>query len=161
MVVVVAVAVGGVVRTAGIDYSTQRINLVVLDDDELVGRWVYTVPAGSGDAFDRARKVKLIMPGHAFWAQREVAAVGLEEPRGNGDGSLHRVQGAILACLPADLLVQPLMPGQWKARAGVGGGATKEDVRVFVEGLEWRARNWSQDDCDAYCMARAVRGMVR
>lgn len=148
------------VVTAGIDYNTQKINIVVLDEGDLVGRWLLSVPPGSGEAFDRARKVKLIMPGHGFWQLREVQAVGIEEPRGQGNGSLHRVQGAILACLPHDLLVAPMLPNQWKKHAGIGGGATKEDVRVFTEGHEWRARNWTQDDCDAWCIARAVQEVV-
>lgn len=151
---------------AGIDYSTTKINVVVLADEEQAvkpdaRRWVFQIPPGSGDAFDRARVVKLIFPHLDFWERHEVAGVALEEPRGPGNGALLRIQGALLACLPHDLLVQPLLPSQWRKHAGLAGNATKEQVREFVEERDWRARNWSQDDCDAYCLALAMRKLVK
>jgi hypothetical protein len=148
------------VITAGIDFSTFKINLIVLNDGQ-ASRWVYQVPAKSGDAFDRARLVKLVMPDVDFWARRQVAALAIEEPRGPGNGALLRVQGAILACLPHDLLVQPMIPAEWRKKAGLPGNCPKDRVREHVESLDWRARNWMQDDCDAYCLALAVRQLVK
>jgi hypothetical protein len=145
------------VIVAGIDYSTTGANIILLSEESPVRR-VCSFKR-NGNSFDRARGVRAAMPLLASWKQWEVQAIGIEEPRGHGNGSLHRVQGAILACLPPDLLVEPFVPSAWRKLAGMSGGASKDQVKAFVRTREdkTRVRYWTQDDCDAYCIALAVR----
>jgi len=143
--------------TAGIDYDTRAVHVVLLD----VGPRYYRYDlCATGDAFDRTRVVRDAMPARTsvFWDH--VLAIGIEEPRGKGNGALLRVQGAVLTCLPALRLVAPLLPSQWRVGAGLSGRASKEDVRAWSlenGGLE----AWPQDAHDAHAIAYTVRFEAR
>lgn len=155
---------------AGIDYSTKAIDVVLLDDDSAATTTWHRFNLTGQDAFDRARAVKAAMPTTSFWD--DVVACGIEDPRGYGAGSLYRVQGAILACLPRTLLVQPLIPSSWRKTVGLKGNASKLDVAVFAfERLrgcpeqKFRSRApaigvYPQDAFDAYCLALATRSLI-
>ena len=144
---------------AGVDYSTHAVDIVLLDEDTDAATW-HRFPLAGRDAFERARYVRLAMPGGSFWD--DVLAVGIEEPRGYNSGALYRVQGAILARVPLDKLVQPLGPSEWRRRVGLSGNASKEDVRVLVKAAAFLERiGWEQDACDAYCIALATRSMIQ
>jgi hypothetical protein len=155
------------VTYAGIDYSTRAVDIVLLEEDSDRAKWhrfeLDFLPGT--DAFDRARLVATVMPRGVFWD--EVVAVGIEDPRGYNAGALYRVQGAVLACLPAGLLVQPWVPSAWRRAVGLPGNASKEAVAMHA----WRRvcaayggiRNvgtGTQDACDAYCIALATRSVV-
>jgi Holliday junction resolvasome RuvABC endonuclease subunit len=69
-----------------------------------------------------------------------------------------RIQGAILACLPAHLPVLELAPVEWKRESVGEAMANKGDVTV------WAAKQWArdphsmpQDAFDAYAIAHAAR----
>ena len=152
---------------AGIDYSTRAVDIVTTDV-----RWSHYDLCGD-TAFDRTRSVRDALPARSseFWD--EVIAAGIEEPmaRGKLSGSLtpklKAVQGAILACLPARLLVAPLTASEWRKAVGLPGNASKAAVAEWValqyydiyRPLEFL--DWPQDACDAYCIARAVASRVR
>jgi len=147
------------VTTAGIDYDTRAVHVVLLDADGAPSYYRFDL-CSTGDAFDRTRAIRDAMPARTsvFW--RQAAAVGLEEPRGNGTGALLRVQGAILACLPPSVLVAPLGPSQWRAAVGLSGRADKATVQDWSlehGGLE----SWPQDAHDAHAIAHAVRNAAR
>lgn len=160
---------------AGIDFSTNWIDIVVLDEDDFtrVPVWIRcnvsedTVTGETlGDAFERARRVRSALPRSGFWEDSGVIAIGIEQPRGNyGTTPLFRMQGAILACLPTRLLVTPWNPSSWRVGCGMKGNASKDDVREFaVQRLLPRSLNdwqdWPQDAFDAYCIARATSSAV-
>lgn len=147
-------------RIAGIDYSTNAIDIVQIDAyDHWQPTWDRYPLAGS-DAFDRTRLVPNVMPrrGSTYWD--EIIAIGIEEPRGRNTAPIHRVQGAILACIPDRALVYPWNPTAWRKACGLSGRASKDDVALFTYGeLTWS--RWPQDAADAYCIALATRTLLQ
>lgn len=151
---------------AGCDFSTRAIDVVLLDEDTGAATWFRSELHGA-DAFDRARDVHRAMIedfGSDFWD--DVLACGIEEPRGYGAGALYRVQGAVLAGLPASLLVHPLIPSSWRKTVGLPGNASKQDVWKHAIGLMANDNGvvkmgWPQDACDAYCIALATRTLIQ
>lgn len=144
---------------AGIDLSTRFVDVVKLDEDTDAATW-HRFPLTGNDAFDRARSVGLAVPGRAMSFWDDVVAVGIEDPRGYGAGFIYRVQGAVLACIPAQRLVHPWLPSQWRKAVGMPGNASKVDVHYFVTGAtdhDALIQEWPQDACDAYCIALATR----
>lgn len=154
---------------AGVDFSTRAVDVVLLDEDSDAATWHRFELVGS-DAFDRSRYVTTAMPFRtgAFWD--DILAVGIEDPRGYGAGSLYRVQGAILACIPHGTLVHPLIPSQWRKTVGLSGRASKGEIAEWVfDRLETkiaRSRFFGDDfpaydRCDAYCIALATRSLLQ
>lgn len=162
----------------GIDFSTRAVDVVLLDEDTDAATWHRFELLGN-DAFDRARNVEGNIPGRTDPLWDEVVAIGIEDPRGYGAGSLYRVQGAILASLPAWLLVHPLIPSQWRKTVGLPGNASKDMIRAFTGIKRWHADPrfipssvttttdyeavipaWPQDAHDAYCIALATRTLL-
>jgi hypothetical protein len=156
------------VTFAGIDYSSEAIDVVrlELDTDEAVWTRLLLDSTGQLGALERARRVRTVMPARGAWADDGVVTIALEDPRGptfKGSIPLARVQGALLACLPApgqdpDALV--LTTQEWKMACGLGGNAKKPVVR------EWALKTWpnlpdryTQDALDAYAIAWAARSI--
>jgi hypothetical protein len=150
---------------AGIDYSTRAVDVVLLDEDTDAATW-HRFELEGADAFDRARSLRRSFAciGSSFWD--DVLAVGIEDPRGYGAGSLYRIQGAILACLPGRTLVHPLIPSQWRKTVGLPGNASKSIVAEWVNWKRFLAMgdesvvDWPQDACDAFCIALATRTLL-
>lgn len=147
---------------AGIDYSTRAVDVVLLDEDSDAASWVRFELEGQ-DAFERARSVRdpdrLVRHAAQSWMWDDVVAVGIEDPRGYNAGALYRVQGAILACIPRDKLVQPWIPSAWRKAVGLPGNASKEHVRQYLVGD--KRPDWPQDACDAYGIALATRTLLQ
>jgi hypothetical protein len=148
----------------GIDYSSRAVDVVLLDEDTDAATWhrfdLREYMSASKNAFDRARDVKFVMPSSSFWD--EVLAIGIEDPRGYGAGSLYRIQGAILACLPSATKVHPWVPSAWRKAVGLSGRASKDEIRSWVENRRWDYKApWPQDACDAYCIALATRAAIQ
>jgi hypothetical protein len=149
---------------AGIDYSTHAVDVVLLDEDTDAASWHRFELAGM-DAWERTRDVRHSLHARASGLDWDnVVAVGIEDPRGFNAGALYRVQGAILACLPTRVLVQPWIPGQWRKAVGLPGNASKDAVAEWATwkgGLGAKAVFWPQDACDAYCIALATRSVLQ
>lgn len=152
---------------AGIDYSTHAVDVVHVHLDDFQGPWWFRYEMEGNDAFDRARRAYI--PSGQAWD--DVLAVGIEDPRGQNAGALYRVQGAILAQIPAAKLVHPLIPSQWRKLVGLPGNATKQQVYLrsweFIydehpgkTGTDWAERAWPQDAHDAHCIALATRTLL-
>lgn len=148
---------------AGIDYSTHTIDIVLLNEDDNEAVW-HRYPIDvyqDSDAFSRTREVRDAMRPRSWWKDQGTIAIGIEDPRGHGTGHLYRIQGAILACIPPDLLVQPWIPSAWRKQVGLKGNATKAEVQEHVTWrLNQRAFAWPQDACDAYAIAYATRSVL-
>jgi len=152
---------------AGIDFDTKAVHIVLLPE-EGDPQYLPCVMQGH-DAFERTRVVRDVMPGRGWWRDVGVIACGIEEPMGRGSvvQKLNVVQGAILSCLPRDLLVNPMRPSVWRTQAGMAGNSKKVDVEFwcrfssphagtgFFSGL-----SWPQDAFDAYCLAVAVEKLT-
>ena len=140
----------------GIDLSSFAIDIVRIHDTGTVD-W-HRFPLEGQDAWERTRNVPYAIPSPTdeFWD--ETTAIGIEQPAGHhGVIPLVRVQGAILARLPKDVLVQPYMPARWRVLAGLPGHALKADVRMRSLMLgapeDWKV----QDAYDAHLIAYAIR----
>lgn len=161
---------------AGIDFDTWAVHVVLVPEEGLAEYHRYALPR-DGDAFDRTRHVRDALPSRQWWLDEGIVAAGIEEPMGQSTRPLNRVQGAILSCLPTELLVHPMRPGEWRAACELPGNAKKEAVAEWVEAqresyLENRGtcrepqwalftlEPWPQDAADAYCMARAVEKLT-
>jgi Holliday junction resolvasome RuvABC endonuclease subunit len=147
---------------AGIDFSTFAVDVVLLDEDTMEATWRRYELEGH-DPFERAKDVtRAYEDGLNAWD--DVLAVGIEEPPYVNNHKtlrdLARVQGAILARLPRNLMVQEWAPSQWRKEVGLPGNASKELVSVYVTGervlAEKKDDRWPQDAADAYCIALAT-----
>lgn len=149
-------------NVVGIDYSSHNVDIVWLHlDDQHSPLW-FRYPLEGTDAFERTRNVTQALPGAHSGYWDDVLAVGIEHPAGKfGTGPLMRIQGAILACLPPRMLVEPLPPAKWRKLTGLAGNCTKEIVF-------WESRSrlgpkppvWPQDAHDAHLIALATRTLL-
>lgn len=150
---------------AGIDYSSNAIHVAMLDTDSDRAHWhVRRIDDATGDSFERARRVRDVMPARGSWLDSGVVLVGIESTYSQSfkaTAALARVQGAILACLPPGIPVLPVTAQEWK-RVTIGkSNASKEEVAA------WASERWGalapvgvpQDVWDAYCIAYAVRDL--
>lgn len=162
---------------AGIDFSSFQVDVAILsEDDDTATHHEFKFGKKDQDAFDRARCIREIMPTRTWWEAQGVIAVGIEDPRGphrNVDSVIYRVQGAILACIPPELMVKPWKPQEWRKQIGVSHKG-KESLYEFAvarwpesrysytaDGLIDGLVEPSQDCCDAYCMAYATRMQIQ
>lgn len=148
---------------AGIDYSSHFIDVVLVDHEQrMPPRW-HRYPLSGQDAFDRARSVADAMPGRSSVYWDNVLAVGIEHPAGKfGTGPLLRIQGAVLAQIPARMLVKAWPPGSWRKAVGLPGNASKDDVFVHaVRTIKFEGEDTApQDAFDAACIALATRQAI-
>ncbi len=141
-------------NVAGIDFSTRAIDVVLLHD---TGRleW-HRFPLAGQDAWERTRQVPLAMPAPTSQLWDETIGFALEDPRGHNAGALFRVQGAVLARLPAATLTNPYIPSRWRYLNGLSGHASKDEIRA--RSLQLGAPEWPvQDAHDAHLLARAIQ----
>lgn len=154
-------------NVAGIDYSTRAVDVVLVPYDGADKPSWHRFPLTGADAFDRTRSVADVMPGRgsAWWD--DVLAVGIEHPGGHhGTRDMLRLQGAILSCLPARVLVEPWPPSKWRKAVGLAGNAPKPQSRErawkddprFTGLTDWDGP--PLDACDAYCIALATRQAI-
>lgn len=155
---------------AGIDYDTFGIHVVFIPEEGPAEYHRFDL-GDSEHALERARDVHTVMPPRGWWSDEGIVAVGLEEQASGNPAmrstvqKLKMVQGAILSCLPRDLLVMPLEATRWRKELGLPGNAKKPVVAQWV--LEKRMERsgfdipaWPQDAADAFCMAVAVEKLV-
>lgn len=151
---------------AGIDLSSNTVDVALLDEDTMDARWIrYRIDDGHKDldAFDRARRLRDAMPARTAWKDHGVSAIGIEHGASRSFKSVtaqSRVEGALLACLPPDLPVYLFMPASWKKLALGHGRASKEDGAVWVRhSIHWQndRGHVPQDAIDAACIARAAQ----
>mgnify|MGYP001352830482 CR=1 FL=1 len=143
---------------AGIDYSTRGIDTVLIDVDDILPPRQFAFPLSGQDAWERTREVR----GWSLQLSDDVLAVGLEQPRGHGSGALYRVQGALLSRIPRWLLVQPWIPSEWRRMIGLPGNAAKGVIENWVKTTDPTGSRdgWTQDACDAYCIALATASAI-
>lgn len=150
---------------AGIDYDSEAVYTALVDEDtgELVEHRSVDLACGPGDSFDRARRVRDLLPDRGRWEDAGVLAIGIEATYSQAFKAtiaLGRVQGAVLACLPPRILILPIAanrkaPAGWKALTVGRTNASKDDV------ADWARANGApggleQDFYDAFCIARAT-----
>lgn len=159
----------------GIDLSTRFIDLVKLDEDSNRAEWVRCELAGQ-NAWERTLGIQDAMfrmnvhgdVRDSWWD--DVYLVAIETPVNDQRRVLSRVQGAILASLPARLR-QPhccwdVHPSTWKAGLGLKGKPTVADIDRLIDGVWWMDASHQpkrsetdvlQNGRDAYCIAMFAR----
>jgi len=148
----------------GIDYDTHGIEVVRIDVDG--GAWWnhYALP-GVGDAFHRMCEVANVLPARRSVVWDRVMAIGIEEPMSRGPRSislipkLKAMQGAICACLPPLVPIMNITPTKWREGVGLPANATKDAIRLHVHDDIRSAPHWTQDACDAFCIALTAQAI--
>jgi hypothetical protein len=151
----------GAVTFAGIDYSTFFVDIVLVSDADLAHR---RISLRGPDSYERVRELREQMPTGEEWRDEGVVAVGIEEPRGKGNGALLRVQGALLALLPRYMLVHPMAPQTWRKTIGLKGSGCRAELKLAS--TDWSLEHggdigWPEDAHEAHCMARAVQMLTK
>lgn len=148
----------------GIDFDTREIHTVAIDEDD--GRPLsfssYDLAAGPGDSFQRARRVRDLLPARTRWIEDGTIAAGLEDVYSRHLSSVvghKRVEGALLACLPREIPIYNLRPQTWKIDSlGAGhGNDDKDQIRAWAVELYPGLRFWPQGLIDAFAIATATR----
>lgn len=159
---------------AGIDYSTMFVDVVLVDEDDRALADYRRFQLAGETAFERARSVGQQTDLFASDLWDDIVAVGIEDPFGGNPRSrqvvpkLKMVQGAIVAGLRSDLLVQPFSPNEWRSTVGLAGNCAKGVVARWaqlelghlVDDNERPKKRWLQDGYDAYGLAIAVQRLV-
>lgn len=151
---------------AGIDLSSNVVDVVLLDEDTMDARWVrYRIDDGGKDldAFQRACRLRDAMPARSAWTDAGVIAIGIEHGASRSFKSVtaqSRVEGALLACLPTAIPKYLFMPASWKKLALGHGRASKHDGTVWAtHSIHWQGNRGfhPQDAIDAACIAKATQ----
>lgn len=159
-------------RVAGIDLSTHAVDIVTVglhtDAEPPVWR---RFELNGADSFTRARAVRDAMCGRTDEYWDNILAIGIEDPAGHhGTNHIYRIQGAVLQCLPALVLVQQWRPAAWKKSCGLLGNAPKASVTIHSRELlgvrgddlwDDTLDTWPQDAHDAHCIALATRAVIQ
>lgn len=153
----------------GIDVSSHAIDMVKLDETSNRAEWTRHELKGK-TAFDRLRQVPAAMPLASFYD--DVYLTAIETPKTRfmpSAAALFPVYGAVIAHLPARMLVWDVHPKTWRHALGLPGNATKEQVAAAVNailidtpgmgGFGYIA--WEQDAKDAYGVALYARDTNR
>lgn len=147
----------------GVDVSTRRIACAWLEFDSDVAKvQVYDATDCDGDALVRARTLADLFPGRRSSAWDETALVAIERPMGAGTrqvADMMLVAGVVVGCLPPRVAIWLLGPPEWRKACGLPGNASKDDVARFATALRPEAYTWTQDECDALCIAYAARAI--
>lgn len=143
---------------AGIDYSREYIDIVLLNDDTDTATWHRYDLRGKPDrAWDAARRTRATLPGPSFWDDTWLC--GIESGyrgRVNAVRALSLVQGAILACIPSSVTVVPIPEEEHKRVFCGSAKAIKEDIAQQAIRLGAQTL-WVQDAYDAYSVAWCAR----
>lgn len=157
-------------RFAGIDYDTKRIDVVLVDEDGAPlehRRYPLTGPfLEHEDAFERARRIRDVLPARSSWADEGVEVVAVEQPYSDtfrASAGLQRVQGGILACLPSPLdrsvTVARFTPAEWRRANGLPAGGKRNALKAATRAYAISrgcSSSWPQDAFDAFCVALAA-----
>jgi hypothetical protein len=147
------------VKTAGIDFSSYAVDLVTIDADTNHAEW-RRYPLTGNDAFERTRNVRDAMPPRTAMIWDDILALAIEIPFGPNKGALAPILGAITACMPRALLVEPMSAPRWKKLVGLPGNCDKAAVRLSAVALGADQSWCASDPYDAYMLACSVRGLV-
>jgi len=147
----------------GIDFDSFAVHCVLLPlESDAATYQLIDLDVGPGDALDRCRRCRDLMPARGAWNDTGVVAIALERPMGAsriGVAQQMRVQGAILACLPREPLVTELAPPTWKLHSVGKGNASKDEVAAWAF-ERWQTAGVPQDAYDAFCIAWACRAQL-
>lgn len=149
-------------KVAGVDFSSHAVDVVLLDEDGgLLPAHLRFPFENRRYAFERLLGCREVLPTPGWWADESVYLIALESPKSKGFGAavdLARVQGAIIATLPRNIITWQLTPNEWKREIGFPGVAKKDAYRA--KAIELGAmKNWTEHAIDAFCIAYAARAM--
>lgn len=143
-------------RFAGVDVSTHRVAVAVLDPATNEARTLQSEFLG-GNVANRMETARRAIPRAGDW--KDVALAAFEDPMSHGFGvskSLGIFTGMIMAHVPLAVPILRLPPEEWKQACGLRARADKPEVKAFVLKHEPSSADWSFDLCDAYSIAYAA-----
>lgn len=143
----------------GIDFSSFAIDLVKLDETHNEASWT-RVNLDGATAWDRTRKLPAVMPGASWWDDVYLCAV--ESPKSAGfkvATVMHRVQGSLLASIPAAVWTWEVTPAEWKGHLGIKANVKPGwgDIATKAPGLLLQYKTVPQDALDALGVALFAR----
>jgi hypothetical protein len=136
----------------GIDISTRAIDLVRLNENSDEAGWL-NVPLAGEPAWARIRQIRAHMPDASWWSDVYLCAIERPFSQWRSD-TVRLAQGAVLACIPAELETWEVPPQTWKSALGCN-TRKKPDWTSFpkVDGIG----EWTQDALDALGVAFYAR----
>jgi hypothetical protein len=150
----------------GLDFSTRAIDIVALDKNTNAAEWLRVELEGES-AWERTLSVPRLMPDASWYDYRGVFLAAIETPVNDQKRVLSRVQGAVMASLPAKLRhphsCWDVHPSTWKAGLGLKGKPTADDIERVLPGCELEgmlSTLWPvgmQDTWDALALAAWAR----
>jgi hypothetical protein len=158
------------VAVAGIDFDTKRVHVVLIPDEGFTAEYhrIWLNPAADY-GITAARTIRRAFPTRTWWEDNGVWLAGIEQTFSHDArtaGALGRVQGAVLACLPAAITVVPTPSHEWlrtftgRAKLPVRSSERKKLAREQAQALtRLELDDWPDDGCDAYGIACAVRAI--
>lgn len=138
----------------GIDLSSRAIDLVRVDENADEAEW-RSINLTGEDAWARTLDLRGNMPSSFWWS--DVYLCAIEKPFGpsrRAQSVLMRVQGAILASIPAHVELWEVDPATWKAHLGLK-QADKPSWSAFAPSLF--DEYWDQNARDALGVALYAR----
>jgi hypothetical protein len=141
------------VKFAGLDVAAGGLDIVTVDLDTHVPQW-HHLPGGA-KGWDTARKMREVLPHPSYWD--DIALLAIERPIGirtNVIWAQGLVIGAVLARVPASVVIQDYQANEWKALVGLSGGASKEEVMAWASEFG-SSSDWDEHACDALAICHA------
>lgn len=163
---------------AGFDISTNAIDCVMVPQDAgdwlsgpKVPTWLH-FPLNGPDAWERTRRVSVVVPGRGWWKDEGLYAAGIEVPFGFSSAKVSMIVGALLNRLPEDILIERWPHNSWRKAMGLKGGGKSEVLKQeavdysrlrsgsFYTEHPFDTDQWSVDAHEAHLIALATRAAV-
>ena len=142
-------------KFAGLDVAANRLDLVTINPDTQHARW-HSLP-GDGRGWDTARAMRQILPAASYWD--DVPLLAIERPMGNRANVVWAqalVIGAVLARVPAEVVVQEYRAQDWRRLCGLDRLCTKLEVQHWALTHYPESVEWTEHACDALAICHAA-----
>lgn len=152
----------------GLDISTRAIHIASLPEDTNHAQLhVVRLDTKRGDAIERIRRLRDVMPARRAWRDEGCALIAIERPYHHSPGIavMMAVYGALLQLFPADMPLLELRSDDWRAECGIpirkprdaGSDFHKRAAVAFARSRWPDAPPLDHDAAEAFCVAWAAR----
>lgn len=148
---------------AGIDFSSQAVHICTLPEDSNLAT-VHTVrlDLGGGNLLTRARRLRDQMPARTAWRDAGITLIAIEKPfshQPRNVASMNLVYGGILQCLPANIPLLELSPGDWRKECLITNRGDTKAASIRFARQTWADPPHALDHntADAFAIAWAAR----
>jgi hypothetical protein len=150
----------------GIDLSSKAIDVVLLDEDtNRAEHYRVRLDTQRGDATERIRRLRDLMPARGAWSDLGITMVALERPIAIHSSVPLMVYGALLQVLPSAIPLLELRSDDWRTECGIAIRKPRDAGSDWHkrEALRFAREQWldcppiDHDAADAFCIAWAAR----